>query len=108
MRIIADEDVEYPIIERLRQDGHLVEAIAEGSSGALDLPILAHATQENVLLLTADLDFGGYIYRDQRQRQMRVSCSIGWMIVTRLRRRLPSSALPLRPALRMISRVTSL
>ena len=61
MRTIADEDVEYPIIERLRGDGHLVEAIAEVSSGALDLPILTRATQENVLLLTADLDFGGYI-----------------------------------------------
>jgi predicted nuclease of predicted toxin-antitoxin system len=34
------------------------------SAGENDLPILERAVQENLLLLTADLDFGEYIFRD--------------------------------------------
>ena len=64
MRILVDEDVEYPVIERLRQDGHIVESILEQSPGALDLPILARAVQQHTLLLTADHDFGEYVFRD--------------------------------------------
>jgi predicted nuclease of predicted toxin-antitoxin system len=64
VRILVDEDVEYPVIERLRQDGHVVESILEQSPGALDLPILARAVQQHMLLLTADHDFGEYVFRD--------------------------------------------
>ncbi len=64
MRLIADEDVEYPIITHLRAAGHTVESILEQAQGALDLPILAHAVAEDTPLLTADLDYGGYIFRD--------------------------------------------
>ena len=66
MRILADEDVEFPIIERLRIDGHSVAAIVEQSPGSPDLAILDRAARENVLLLTADRDFGDYIFRDRR------------------------------------------
>lgn len=65
MRILADEDVERPVVERLRTDGHTVIAVSVESSGETDLPILARAVSEN-LLLTADLDFGEYIVRDQQ------------------------------------------
>lgn len=64
MRILIDEDVEYPIIARLRSDGHTVEAIAEQTPGLKDIPILARAVAQRILLLTADLDFGAYIVRD--------------------------------------------
>lgn len=64
MRILADENVERLVIERLRQDGHIVDAIAAQAPGTLDPPILARAVAENVVLLTADRDFGDYIYRD--------------------------------------------
>lgn len=64
MRILADEDVEYPIVERLRAEGHVVESIMEQARGTLDLPILARAVAEDLVLLTADHDFGEYIFRD--------------------------------------------
>jgi predicted nuclease of predicted toxin-antitoxin system len=64
VRILSDEDVENPIIARLRSDGHTVEAFAEQTPGLKDIPILARAVAEGILLLTADLDFGAYIFRD--------------------------------------------
>lgn len=66
MRILADENVEQLVIERLRNDGHTVIAVSVESSGETDLPILARAVSENLLLLTADLDFGEYIFRDHQ------------------------------------------
>jgi predicted nuclease of predicted toxin-antitoxin system len=66
VRILADEDVEFPIIERLRIDGHAVAAIVEQAPGSPDITILERAVRENVLLLTADRDFGDYVFRDRR------------------------------------------
>lgn len=63
MKIIADECVEQGVIEQLRSDGHDVDAIAVQSSSMNDIPILARAVSENILLLTADLDFGGYVFQ---------------------------------------------
>ncbi len=65
MRLIADEDLEAPIIARLRADGHEVVAIVEQHPGADDLVVLNLATTLHLLLLTADRDFGDYIFRDQ-------------------------------------------
>lgn len=65
MRILADENVEQLVIERLRADGHTVIAVRVESRGATDLPILERAINENLLLLTADLDFGEYVFRDR-------------------------------------------
>lgn len=66
MRILADENVEQQIVERLRADGHVVEYVVEEPStrGSSDIPILRRAARDNILLVTGDLDFGGYIYRD--------------------------------------------
>ncbi len=66
MRILADENVEQMIIERLRADGHDVVAVRLESRGSTDLPILARAVSDGLLLLTADLDFGEYIFRDRQ------------------------------------------
>ena len=66
MKILADENVEQMVIDRLRVDGHSVIAVSVVSSGETDLPILARAVSENLLLLTADLDFGEYIFRDRQ------------------------------------------
>jgi predicted nuclease of predicted toxin-antitoxin system len=66
VRILADESVASQIIEGLRRDGHTVDAVAELSPSIDDMPILARATQYDVLLITEDLDFGGYIYKDKR------------------------------------------
>src|SRR5579871_4789403 len=65
MRLIADEDIEAAVIARLRADGHSVTAITEEqSAGGVDPSVLARAVAENVLLLTADRDFGDLIFRD--------------------------------------------
>jgi predicted nuclease of predicted toxin-antitoxin system len=52
------------VIERLRDAGHTVISVRVESAGESDLPILERAVREDLLLLTADLDFGEYIYRD--------------------------------------------
>lgn len=65
MRILADENIETLVIARLRADGYAVEAVAQQTPGAKDVAILERAVRENVLLLTADRDFGDYIFRDR-------------------------------------------
>lgn len=64
MKLLSDESVDFPIVERLRADGHEVEAIAELSPGLPDRQVLARAVSAGVVLLTADKDFGDLVYRD--------------------------------------------
>ncbi len=63
MNLLADEGVDRPIVEQLRQDGHHVLYIAEMSPGIDDDVILAQANMENALLLTLDKDFGELVFR---------------------------------------------
>ena len=58
MNFLADESVDRQIVERLRQDGHLVQYVAEMEPGISDNVVLASANREAALLLTADKDFG--------------------------------------------------
>lgn len=61
MRIVADENIEMPIISYLRQQGHQVVAIAEEHSGISEEQVLSRATTEQAILLTSDHDFGQMI-----------------------------------------------
>ena len=63
MIFVADESVDRPIYERLRRDGHSVEAIAERSPGVEDPAVLALATRLDAVLVTADTDFGELVFR---------------------------------------------
>ena len=63
MNFVADENVDRAIYERLRRDGHSVEAIAERSPGAEDPTVLALATRLDAVLVTADTDFGELVFR---------------------------------------------
>ncbi len=63
MNLLADEGVDRPIVERLRQDGHSVVYIAELSPGIGDEAILAQANASYALLLTLDKDFGELVFR---------------------------------------------
>jgi predicted nuclease of predicted toxin-antitoxin system len=65
MNLLADEGVDRPIVERLRQDGHEVVYIAEMSPGIDDDTILRQANDSNALLLTLDKDFGELIFRQR-------------------------------------------
>jgi|SRR5579862_2512201 len=84
MKLIADEDIELSIITRLRADGHEVIAITEEVSGSEDPVVLARAVTQQVLLLTADRDFGDYIYRDQ------LPAPTAGVVLHRLPNRMPS------------------
>lgn len=63
MKLVADESVEGPTVERLRGDGHLVLFIAETAPGIADYEVIAIARREKTLLLTADKDFGELVFR---------------------------------------------
>jgi predicted nuclease of predicted toxin-antitoxin system len=66
VKLVADEGVDRQIVERLRQDGHTVQYVAELEPGISDEYVLTIANQENAPLLTADKDFGELIYRQKR------------------------------------------
>ena len=54
------------MIEQLRDAGHTSISARVEFAGASVLPILERAVQEDLLLLSADLDLGEYIFRGHR------------------------------------------
>jgi predicted nuclease of predicted toxin-antitoxin system len=66
VNFVADEGIDRPIVERLRQDGHAVFYVAELSPGVPDEDVLEQANARNAVLLTADKDFGELVYRQRR------------------------------------------
>ena len=66
MKFVADEDIDRPIVEHLRQRGHAVWYVAEMEPGIADETVLDLARQEGALLLTADKDFGELVFRQRR------------------------------------------
>jgi predicted nuclease of predicted toxin-antitoxin system len=65
MRFLADESVSRIVIERLRDAGHDVTAIAETKSGAPDKDVLDAANAEDRVLITEDRDFGEMVIRQR-------------------------------------------
>ena len=63
MKILADENVDFPIIHLLRQSGFDVWSIAEDDFGIIDENVLAKAVRMDAVLLTADKDFGTLRYK---------------------------------------------
>lgn len=66
MNFLADESVDFPIIEKLRADGHLVLAVAEMSPSISDEEVLDIANAQVMLLVTGDKDFGELVFRLKR------------------------------------------
>ena len=66
MKFVADENVDLPIIARLRNDEHEVSAVIEMSAGISDDEVLKQANRQGNVLLTGDKDFGELVYRDKR------------------------------------------
>ena len=66
MKFLADENVDKPIVDRLRDDGHTVLYVLEVGPSISDDEVIRWANQESVLLLTADKDFGELIFRQKR------------------------------------------
>jgi len=63
MNLLADESIDKPIVERLRQDGHNVLYVAEFEPSIDDNVVLCRANQQDALLITADKDFGELVFR---------------------------------------------
>lgn len=66
MKFVADEDIDWPIVEHLRHRGHVVWYVAEMEPGMPDETVLDLARNEGALLLTADKDFGELVFRQRR------------------------------------------
>ena len=66
MKFVSDESVDQSVVDRMRQDGHEVAAVADVRLGMADEDVLHVAQTRNAVLLTGDKDFGDLVYR-QRQ-----------------------------------------
>ena len=62
--LVADENVDRSLIDRLRADGFGVFAVVEQAAGESDGEVLRHAVADGGVLLTGDRDFGGLVFRD--------------------------------------------
>jgi len=63
MKLLADENIDKPIVARLRVDGHIVFYVAEIGPGLPDNKVIELSNKEEALLLTADKDFGELVFR---------------------------------------------
>ena len=66
MNLLADESIDRQIVDRLRQDGHVVHYVAEMEPGISDDAVLRRANRGAAVLLTADKDFGELVFRQHR------------------------------------------
>jgi predicted nuclease of predicted toxin-antitoxin system len=64
MKFVADESVDFPIIEVLRENNFDVFSIAETTPSISDDEVLAIAVKKGIVLLTQDKDFGDLVFRD--------------------------------------------
>lgn len=62
MRILADENVDGPVVRWLRAEGHDVAWMADVAAGAADDDVVSRAVDR--VLLTADRDFGRMVFLD--------------------------------------------
>lgn len=63
MNLLADESVDGPIVDRLRNDGHYVDYVAELDPSIDDDAVLGRANQNQALRIPADRDFGELVFR---------------------------------------------
>ncbi len=66
MKILADENLDWPIIEWMRQCGHDVSCVVELQAGLDDASVLSIASTERRILITNDLDHGELVFRHGR------------------------------------------
>jgi len=58
MKFLANENMAGDAVAALREKGHDVLWVRTASPGSDDTTILAHAVEENRILITFDKDFG--------------------------------------------------
>lgn len=62
MRFFADENLERPIIEVLRQQGHDIATVPVEEKGSPDPTVLALSNTEDRVLITNDKDFAELVF----------------------------------------------
>lgn len=65
MRLLADENIPLPIVEKLRKAGYEVRWIGEDSPGLSDHGVLKEAQKDSRVLLTFDKDFGTLTFHEE-------------------------------------------
>ena len=63
MTIVADENIDFPIVVALRNAGYEVYSITEQMPGVKDDTVLEKSFATNSILLTEDKDFGEHVFR---------------------------------------------
>ncbi|MGH7595147.1 MAG: DUF5615 family PIN-like protein [bacterium] len=66
MNFLADEDVEKPVVEMLRHDGHDVLYMCEIATHTIDEKLLEQANAELRILLTNDKDYGELVFLQKK------------------------------------------
>jgi len=69
LKFLADENVDRPIVARLRAEGHAVTYVLELAPSIPDAEVASLAARESALLITADKDFGELMFRERRITQ---------------------------------------
>ncbi|MFY7787255.1 MAG: DUF5615 family PIN-like protein [Thermoflexibacteraceae bacterium] len=65
MKIVADESVNYRLVELLRQNSYEVVPICDVASGITDKEMIHFAQNLSALVLTEDKDFGELVFSHQ-------------------------------------------
>lgn len=63
MRFLANENFPFPSVRLLRENNCYVKSIAEEFPGIADSAVMKIATEENLIILTFDKDYGEIIFR---------------------------------------------
>ena len=63
MKIVADENLDFNIVQALRAEGFDVWAVVEQDPSIKDPQVLLKAFEQKALLLTEDKDFGELVVR---------------------------------------------
>jgi predicted nuclease of predicted toxin-antitoxin system len=63
VKFLADEGLDWPIVERMRAEGYDVTYVAEMAPGLSDDDVLRLALADRRVLLTTDKDFGEIVRR---------------------------------------------
>ena len=61
--LLADENIDYRLIDRLRTENYELESIFESHRGASDPEVIKIALDTDAIILTEDKDFGELTYR---------------------------------------------
>jgi predicted nuclease of predicted toxin-antitoxin system len=69
MNFLADESIDWPIVERLRNENYHVEYVVEIGPGISDERVLEIANLTRAILLTSDKDFGEIVFYQKRVTQ---------------------------------------